>query len=165
RVDKWGISEKGDKTYAGGDVLDLGLVTDAIYHGRRAAETIHKQFRGIELTEEPKLPIVHSDKMVLDFYEKVSRREDEQVAPDERFTGDVWQEITKTLQQADAIIEARRCMSCGNCFDCGSCWSYCSENAIIKPLIAGELYTFKHEFCNGCDKCREVCPCNYIEMK
>ena len=34
-----------DKVYAGGDVLDLGLVTMAIYQGRRAAEAIHRRFR------------------------------------------------------------------------------------------------------------------------
>ena len=63
-----------------------------------------------------------------------------------------------------AIEEARRCMSCGNCFDCGTCWSFCQDNVIGKPLVRGEPYTFKMEFCTGCKKCSEVCPCGYIMM-
>ena len=35
---------------------------------------------------------------------------------------------------------------------------------IVKPLIKGQPYKFKLEFCNGCKKCAENCPCGYIEM-
>jgi Pyruvate/2-oxoacid:ferredoxin oxidoreductase delta subunit len=74
-------------------------------------------------------------------------------------------EVVETLTQEAAIEEAGRCMSCGMCFDCGTCWSFCQENAIIKPLIKGEPYKFKLEFCGGCRKCAETCPCGHIEMK
>jgi len=60
--------------------------------------------------------------------------------------------------------EADRCMSCGMCFDCGRCWSFCQDNAIVKPLVKGQDYKFKLEFCTGCKKCAENCPCGYIEM-
>ncbi len=55
-------------------------------------------------------------------------------------------------------------MSCGSCFDCGTCWSYCQDGAIIKAAHPGEDYKFKMNFCNGCKKCAEQCPCGYIEM-
>jgi Pyruvate/2-oxoacid:ferredoxin oxidoreductase delta subunit len=73
-------------------------------------------------------------------------------------------EITSTLTEQQIIEEAARCMSCGLCFDCGQCWSYCQDGAIIKPVIKGQPYSFKMEFCNGCKKCAEQCPCGYIEM-
>ena len=38
------------------------------------------------------------------------------------------------------------------------------DNAVIKPMKKGELYSFKLEFCNGCKKCAENCPCGFIEM-
>jgi Pyruvate/2-oxoacid:ferredoxin oxidoreductase delta subunit len=73
-------------------------------------------------------------------------------------------EIANTLTQDAAVEEAKRCMSCGMCFECGNCWSFCQDNAVIKPLIKGDPYKFKMEFCNGCKKCAENCPCGYIEM-
>ena len=73
-------------------------------------------------------------------------------------------EIVFTHSEEGAIEEARRCMSCGKCFDCATCWSFCQDNAIVKPLVKGDDYEFKLEFCTGCKKCSEVCPCNYIEM-
>ncbi|MDP8238854.1 MAG: NAD(P)-binding protein [Candidatus Hatepunaea meridiana] len=163
KVDEFGKT-KYDKTYGGGDVLDLGLVTGAIYQGRRSAETIHNHFRGIESTEEEKQEIIKADKIILSYYEEMQRREREEVAPEDRFKNP-WAEITSTLSENDVIAEAKRCMSCGVCFDCGACWSYCGENAIVKPITPGELYTIKFEFCNGCDKCAENCPCGFLEMK
>lgn len=162
KADEWGIT-KEEKTYAGGDVLDLGLVTIALYQGRRAAETIHAKLTGEELKEDEKLAIIKTDRMLLDYYEKMLRHECEQMTVEDRFK-EPWSEITSTLTEADVIAEAKRCMSCGSCFDCGACWSYCQDQAIIKPLISGEPYRFKLEFCKGCDKCKEQCPCGFIEM-
>jgi Pyruvate/2-oxoacid:ferredoxin oxidoreductase delta subunit len=153
-----------DKTYAGGDVLDLGLVTIAIYQGRRVAETIHAHFRGIQLKEDVKLPEIKSDKLMLQYYQDALRHECVKMAVEERFR-EPWAEITTTLTEDEVIAEARRCMSCGSCFDCGTCWSYCQDQAIVKPLKHGEPYKFKLEFCKGCNKCAENCPCGYLEMR
>lgn len=163
KADKWGATQL-DKSYAGGDTLDLGLVTIALYQGRRAAETIHCRFRNIDLKEEVKLPVIESKRLLLHWYEEAKRHDGRKIPPEDRFK-DPWSEITSTLPEGDVIAEARRCMSCGLCFDCGICWSYCQDQAIIKPLTPEEPYRFKLDFCNGCDKCRENCPCGYIEMK
>ncbi|MEW5992981.1 MAG: glutamate synthase, partial [Candidatus Zixiibacteriota bacterium] len=74
-------------------------------------------------------------------------------------------EIINTWSQETAITEAKRCMSCGMCFDCGTCWSLCTDNAIIKPLRKSDPYKVKMEFCTGCKKCAENCPCGYIVMR
>ncbi|HEX7343356.1 MAG TPA: NAD(P)-binding protein [bacterium] len=155
---------KAPGVYAGGDDLELGLVTIAIYQGRRAAETIHQELRGLPLLEDqPKPPVQPQDKLMLTYFQEKLRAEMEKLDPATRLaSGDA--EITSTLTEQQIIEEAARCMSCGLCFDCGQCWSYCQDGAIIKPVIKGQPYSFKMEFCNGCKKCAEQCPCGYIEM-
>lgn len=153
-----------ESTYAGGDVMSLGLVTTAIYQGRRAAEAIHRRFRGPEAKQEDKSPIVKSDRVLLQWYKEALRHQAAKDGVPER-QAKPWDEFTPSLSEADAIAEAQRCMSCGSCFDCGSCWSYCQDQAVIKPVTPGEPYRFKLEFCNGCNKCKENCPCGLIEMR
>lgn len=153
-----------DKVYAGGDALSLGLVTIAIYQGRRAAEAIHRRFRGLKTETEPKPPVINADRVMLQWYQEALRHQAAKLAAGERLANP-WEEVTATLSEADAIAEAQRCMSCGSCFDCGNCWSYCQDQAVLKPAKPGELYRFKLEFCNGCNKCKENCPCGMIEMR
>ncbi|MCL5034510.1 MAG: NAD(P)-binding protein [Bacteroidetes bacterium] len=151
-------------TYAGGDDLELGLVTIAIFNGRRAAETIHNRFQNIPAGPEQKPPVITHDKIMLSYYESKLRNEPFSLPAEERLK-DLDREITSTLTQEQAIDEAKRCMSCGSCFDCGTCWSYCQDQVIVKPLARHGTYKFKLDFCIGCKKCAENCPCGYIEMK
>jgi len=155
---------KIDGVYSGGDNVNLGLAIDAIAHGRKAALAIDQLIRGVEnQAEDAPKEMVRADKMDLAYYKEaqpVARKE----IPVEGRLKDMDSEIVFTHSEEGAIEEARRCMSCGMCFDCATCWSFCQDNAILKPLIKGEDYQFKMEFCTGCKKCSEVCPCNYIEM-
>jgi len=155
---------KEDGTFSGGDNINLGLVIDAIAHGQVAALAIHEMIAGDPLPpDKSDMPKITADKMMLDWYEGLERIKAYEMPTDERLKS-MTAEVTATLTQDDAVKESRRCMSCGMCFDCGNCWSYCQDNAVIKPLIKGEKYSFKMEFCNGCKKCAENCPCGYIEM-
>ena len=155
---------KDESIFSGGDNINLGLVIDAIAHGRIAALAIHEMIAGDPLPpDNSDMPKITADKMMLDWYEGMERVKAYEMPPDERLKS-LTAEIAITLPQEDAIKESRRCMSCGMCFDCDNCWSYCQDNAVIKPLIKGEKYSFKMEFCNGCKKCAENCPCGYIEM-
>jgi len=155
---------KEDGTFSGGDNINLGLVIDAIAHGRVAALAIHEMIAGDPLPpDNSDMPKITADKMMLDWYEALERIKAYEMPADERLKS-MTAEVTATLMQDDAVKESRRCMSCGMCFDCGNCWSYCQDNAVIKPLIKGEKYSFKMEFCNGCKKCAENCPCGHIEM-
>ncbi len=162
------VNEKGETTiedtYAGGDALELGLVTIAIFNGRKAAEAIHNRFRNIEPKPETKPPMITHDRLMLNYYESKIRNEPFKIPPEERLK-DLNLEITSTLTEEQVMDEAKRCMSCGSCFDCGTCWSYCQDQAIVKPVSKHQTYKFKLDFCNGCKKCAENCPCGYIEMK
>jgi NADPH-dependent glutamate synthase beta subunit-like oxidoreductase/Pyruvate/2-oxoacid:ferredoxin oxidoreductase delta subunit len=162
------VNENGEtkisNTFAGGDAIELGLVTIAIFNGRKAAEAIHNRFRNIETKPETKPPVINHDKIILSYYESKLRNEPFRLSPEERLK-DMNLEITSTLTEEQVLDEAKRCMSCGSCFDCGSCWSYCQDQAIVKPVVKHQTYKFKLDFCNGCKKCAENCPCGYIEMK
>lgn len=166
KVDENFRSPKDPKVYAGGDDIELGLATIAIYQGRMAAETIHSTFRGIPIEKDPELsyPIVTKDRIVFTYYTEKYRNEALRLPPDERLAS-LEKEITCTMTVEQVLDEARRCMSCGSCFDCGTCWSICQDQVIHRPVQRFQTYTFKLELCKGCNKCAEACPCGYIEMK
>jgi NADPH-dependent glutamate synthase beta subunit-like oxidoreductase len=151
-------------TFIGGDDLDLGIVPTAIFRGRRAAETIHARFRGIAIEPATTVPVVTRERMRLDYYPKQPRAAMLTVPVAERLA-DPDQEVNLGLERDHAIAEAKRCLSCGFCFACDTCWKYCQEQAVIKPAVKGQPYRFKLEFCQGCKKCAEECPCGYIEMR
>lgn len=155
---------KVDCIYSGGDNTNLGLVIDAIAHGRAAARAIHEMITSEKaLPADSKMDVIRADKMHLAYYQESQRVARKELPVDERLK-DMLAEITSTYSREDAITEAKRCMSCGMCFDCATCWSFCQDNAIVKPLVKGNPYKFKPGFCTGCKKCSEVCPCGYIEM-
>ncbi|MCP4684814.1 MAG: FAD-dependent oxidoreductase [bacterium] len=155
---------KEDALFSGGDNVNLGLVIDAIHHGRMAANAIHEMISGEAMSfGPPDIGKIRPDKLMLHHYEESARQEPKEMAADERLK-EMQAEIVSTYTQDEAVHEAKRCMSCGMCFDCGNCWSFCQDNAVKKPLVNGEPYTFKLEYCNGCKKCAENCPCGYIEM-
>ena len=150
-----------DKIWAGGDVTNLALVTDAVGHGRRAAEDIVRAFSGAP-REEDSRKVVYSDKMQFSHYEKLERQTPSHVGLDKRMDLDTEVNLGFTAEQL--LKESNRCMSCGYCMDCEKCWMYCQDQAIVKPMEGGFPYGWKLENCTGCSKCAEICPCNFIEM-
>ncbi len=162
------VDERGETavggTFAGGDILELGIATTAIFHGRRAAETVHARLRGLTAEVNTPPPVIAHDKMRLDYYPKQARAEAATVPLAERFQ-DPDREVNLGLTGEQVIAEAKRCMSCGLCFQCDNCWKYCQDQAVVKPFEKGQTYRFKLEFCQGCKKCAEECPCGYIEMR
>jgi len=163
KTDENGLTKESN-TYAGGDNIELGLATIAIFQGRKAAETIHNRFRNIEPEPVKEQPVITHDKMVLGYYESKARQEAFEIPAEDRLK-ELGMEITSTLTEEEVVNEAMRCMSCASCFDCGTCWSYCQDQAIVKPVTKHGEYKFKMDFCNGCKKCAENCPCGYIEMR
>jgi NADPH-dependent glutamate synthase beta subunit-like oxidoreductase/Pyruvate/2-oxoacid:ferredoxin oxidoreductase delta subunit len=155
---------KQEAIYSGGDNLNLDIAVTAVFHGRKAAEAIHEMITNEPMNKEPDMPLIRTDKMQLTYYEANQPGSVTETDVDERLKA-LDTEVSKTLTQEEAVAVAKRCMSCGLCFDCGTCWSYCQDNAIIKPLVKGEPYKIKMEFCKGCKKCGEQCPCGYIEMR
>ena len=146
--------------FAGGDDIELGLVTIAIAQGRFAAEAIDAWIRGQTVQRPATPPPLAPERVKLEWYKPAERHERRHVPPDERAADT---EVELGLPEAEALDEAKRCMSCGLCMDCETCWMYCTPNCFVK-LPKGEHYKVKLELCNGCKKCAEACPCGYIEL-
>ena len=153
-----------DAVYSGGDNVNLGLVIDAIAHGRKAALAIHEMIASEAMPADPGEPVLRADRMLLPYYKEAQRVPYNEMAVEERLTS-MTAEIVSTYSADEAVTETKRCMSCGMCFDCGTCWSYCQDNAIVKPFVKGEIYQVKVDFCTGCKKCFEQCPCGFIDMR
>ena len=146
--------------FAGGDGVELGLVTIAIAQGRFAAEAIDAWICGKAIDWQVPAPCIGPEHLKLDWYKSAERHERQHVPVAERSPDT---EIQLGLAETEALDEAKRCMSCGMCMDCESCWMYCTNNCFVK-LPKGEHYKVKMELCNGCKKCADACPCGYIEM-
>ncbi|HTU03668.1 MAG TPA: FAD-dependent oxidoreductase [Candidatus Sulfotelmatobacter sp.] len=151
-------------TFVGGDDLELGIGATAVFRGRRAAEVIHARFRGLPLPPAAAPPAIEKDRMRLDHYPKQSRADQTTVSVAERLAAPA-QEVVLPISAEQAVAEAKRCLSCGLCFACDTCWKYCQEQAIVRPPEKGQAYRIKLEFCTGCKKCAEECPCGYIDMR
>jgi 2-oxoacid:acceptor oxidoreductase delta subunit (pyruvate/2-ketoisovalerate family) len=72
-------------------------------------------------------------------------------------------EVVGGLDEATALLEARRCLSCGNCFRCDNCYGVCPDNAVIK-LDPERGYAINYDYCKGCGMCARECPCGAIDM-
>ena len=110
-IDEDGATSR-PKYFAGGDAaIPEKRVAWAIGSGRRAADAIHRQIRGLPretTTDEP----LSTDYRLLDtdFIEKKSRAEDPLLPLGERL-GDL-SEVQLGLDQAQATAEADRCLTC-----------------------------------------------------
>ena len=148
--------------FAGGDMVPSDRsVTIAVGHGKHAARHIDAYLKGTRYTRGPRNPVIGHEKLHLWFRTHAPKVEQERLPIVDRQTG--FDEIMKNLTEADALFEARRCLSCGNCFECDGCFGACPEGAIIK-LGPGKRYKVNYDLCTGCAVCEEQCPCHAIEM-
>lgn len=168
-VKGWFKADEGGKVadgvWAGGDDLDLGLATIAVYQGRRAAETIHATLRGIEPPKKESRPAVAASRIKMETYEAKPRAERGILGVEERLA-DPDAEIDHGITKEQVLSEVARCFSCGFCFDCEKCWMYCQTSCFVKleEKRPGHYFKIKLELCDGCKKCAEECPCGYLEM-
>ena len=72
------------------------------------------------------------------------------------------------LSVAEAIDEAKRCMSCGLCFECDNCVIFCPQDAVYRVKkgenTTGRYVATDYGRCIGCHICADVCPTGYIKM-
>ena len=72
------------------------------------------------------------------------------------------------LDEAQTVVEAKRCMSCGLCFECDNCVIYCPQIAVkrtpkVEATMGRYVYT-DYDLCIGCHICADVWPTGYIKM-
>jgi formate dehydrogenase beta subunit len=147
--------------FAGGDLVPSArTVTTAVGHGKKAARHIDGWLRQQAYVPPPKHPLVGFADLHLPIYSDAIPAQQSDVPPGLR---EGFAEITAGLSEADALHEARRCLSCGNCFECDNCRAACPEAAIVK-LGPSRGYRVDMALCTGCAVCVEQCPCHAMEM-
>ncbi len=148
--------------FAGGDMVPAERsVTIATGHGKKAARHIDAWLRRTTYERPPKHPVVDFAGLNLPIYSDATPSAERHLSFAERGTG--FAEIVAGLSEAEALHEARRCLSCGNCFECDNCFAACPEDAIEK-LGPGQRYRIDYLRCTGCAVCVEQCPCHAMEM-
>lgn len=153
-----------EDVFAGGDNLQVDLITTAVGQGRKAAESIDRFINGLPLPGKERHEIAHFENLKSDYFKPVERNVRHHVYP-QRVEGD-FNEILQKLEEGQVISEAERCMSCGLCFECKQCMLFCPQEAIsmFKKNPIGEVMYTDYTRCVGCHICAESCPTGYIHM-
>ncbi|MEK6558049.1 MAG: FAD-dependent oxidoreductase, partial [Candidatus Margulisiibacteriota bacterium] len=131
-----------DNVYAIGDITRLGLLADAIGHGREIAYILDGLF-----SNKPYAPrikkVIDQNQLSLAYFDSMSAESIEGAAKD-----------------------VDRCISCGSCRDCRLCKDSCPEKAINR--VQNEDNSFEYvcdsQKCIGCGICVAVCPCGIWKM-
>ena len=128
------------KIFAVGDAVKLGLLTDAIGAGRKAAQIIDDILNGRRPRGDIRQRINYS-RIKLEYFDP-------------------------RLQRFDGIEHcASQCSSCGSCRDCGMCITMCPQAAISKKTNGRDFeMVVDKDRCIGCGFCAGVCPCGIWEL-
>ena len=148
--------------FAGGDMVPAErTVTVATGHGKKAARNIDAYLKGASYHKRTTPPLATFDHLNTWYYTDADQSKQPILSKARRQAS--FDETVGGLDEETALLEARRCLSCGNCFECDNCYGVCPDNAVIK-LGAGRRYVFNLDYCKGCGICVEECPCGAIEM-
>jgi NADPH-dependent glutamate synthase beta subunit-like oxidoreductase len=148
--------------FAGGDMVPAErTVTVATGHGKKAARHIDAYLRGTRYIKAPTHPHATFDLLNTWYYTDADQSKQPFLNMARRRTS--FDEVVGGLDRDTALLEARRCLSCGNCFECDNCYGLCPDNAVIK-LGPGKRYDFNYDYCKGCGICVEECPCGAIDF-
>ena len=159
RVDR-GMMTSYPGIFAGGDMVPAErTVTVAIGHGKKAARNIDAWLRGTAVEAAQKHEVATFDKLNTWYYTDAPKSV--QPVLDIIRRQSTFEEVLGGLDESNALLEARRCLSCGNCFECDNCYGVCPDNAVIK-LGPGQRFQFNYDYCKGCGICVAECPCGAI---
>lgn len=151
----------------GGDALGLGIAGEAIVQGRRAAEQLHGQFRGIDLSREkdPDLPNMSSERILFATKPQCDSVHEPVLPADERVALGM-AEVANTISEDRFLAEVDRCYSCGSCYGCEACYMYCTAGCFtrLEETRPGMYFSLNLDQCMDCGKCIEVCPCGFLEV-
>ncbi len=148
--------------FAGGDMVPAErTVTVATGHGKKAARHIDAYLRGSEYRKSSPNTVATYDRLNTWYYTDADKNRQPYLDLARRRAS--FEEVVGGLDTDTALLEARRCLSCGNCFECDTCYGVCPDNAIIK-LGPGQRYEVNYDYCKGCGVCAEECPCGAIDM-
>jgi 2-oxoacid:acceptor oxidoreductase delta subunit (pyruvate/2-ketoisovalerate family) len=148
--------------FAGGDMVPAErTVTVATGHGKKAARHIDAYLCGFHYVKQTSNSVAKFDRLNTWYYTDADKSQQPYLDLARRRAS--FEEVVGGLDADTALLEARRCLSCGNCFECDTCYGVCPDNAIIK-LGPGKRYEINLDYCKGCGMCAEECPAGAIDM-
>jgi heterodisulfide reductase subunit A2 len=115
--------------FAGGDAEKGPFIAiDAIAGGARAAESIHRYLRGMDMREgretEERIPVEDAR---TGFLFKLRQRMPHRAAAERT---ESFQEVETGFTEEQAVEEAMRCLNCRKCLGCGICEDVCEAKAL-----------------------------------
>ncbi len=112
--------------------------------------------------------VIPHDELFLGHFTYNPRKLRHVITLDEKTALGNFEERLNPLTEANAIAEAKRCMSCGMCFECDNCVVYCPQTAVSRvpksKASVGRYVDTDYNKCIGCHICKDVCPTGYIQM-
>jgi NADPH-dependent glutamate synthase beta subunit-like oxidoreductase len=159
------VTGKGNEDlFAGGDILQIDLITTAIGQGRVAAEAMDKFVSGVQLPSKHRTEVIGFDDLKSEYFRPSTRAMRGHNFP-KKVEGD-FNEVLLKLENEQVNTEVERCMSCGLCFECKQCMLFCPQEAIemFRKNPIGEVMFTDYTKCVGCHICAETCPTGYIKM-
>jgi Pyruvate/2-oxoacid:ferredoxin oxidoreductase delta subunit len=148
--------------FAGGDMVPSErTVAVAVGHGKKAARQIDAFLAGVAPAARERHELATYEHLNTWYYGDAERAVQPELEAVRRRT--TFDEVRGGLTADTALLEARRCLSCGNCFECDNCYGVCPDNAVIK-LGPGARFRIDLDFCKGCGLCVAECPCGAIRM-
>lgn len=149
--------------FAGGDMVPFERsVTVAVGHGKRAARHIDAWLSGAAPEPAVRPALATFDTLNTWYYADAPRAH--RPVLDRARRESTFDEVVLGHDEATALLEARRCLSCGNCFGCDNCYGVCPDNAVLKPGGPGPDYLIDLDYCKGCGICVAECPSGAIQM-
>jgi 2-oxoacid:acceptor oxidoreductase delta subunit (pyruvate/2-ketoisovalerate family) len=141
--------------------------------GNNSAEAVHRALIGdgpsisifgyLYPDERSRNPhIVTFEELNMDYFEVSPRQKEFKLVRRERVKG--FEEVTSTLRDRDALLEAERCFSCGTCNECETCYVFCPDASIVRgeEKLSHEV---NYDYCKGCGICFTECPRGAISLK
>jgi heterodisulfide reductase subunit A len=132
KVDPVTLETNIEGVFAGGDVVSGPAdVIAAVATGKKAAISIDRQLRGVDLKEgRPE-----TRKKVEDVSKKGVKEKARPVMPTlDVSKRDSFAEVELGLDEKTAVEEALRCLNCGVCSECMECIKACQANSIVQDM-------------------------------
>lgn len=147
-------------------MVEKGLAVNPVHEPIRGTDSMDVAIHNFD-NRSGRYVIPHDD-MFLGHFGFVARNRRKIITLDRESALGNFEERIEALSEAQAVEEAKRCMSCGLCFECDNCVVYCPQTAVFKvkknQSTTGRYVDTDYDKCIGCHICHDVCPTGYIQM-